>query len=121
MYYGGGPMLTIGNSRRAINFSVLTYGATFKEFSGYAVLPGVGGSIQVSNRVKLNLEGFAIMTPDLEKLVPAGAILYGVRIFSESGSVFGDISFLAPIFKGAGDMYRVIPMGIPVLAFGFSF
>ena len=121
LYYGGGPMLTIGNDRRAINFSILTYGAKIRSGSGYAVLPGIGGSVQVSDRMKFNAEGFLITTPGHNNIVPGGAILYGIRVFSETGSVFGDISFLAPIYAGAGELYRFIPMGIPVLAFGFSF
>ena len=120
IYYGGGPMLTLGNSRKAINFSILNYGGSYKTHSAYAMLPGMDGSIQVSDRVKLNLEGFAITTPSREKVLRAGAVLYGVRIFSEKGSVFGDISFLAPIYSGVSHLYRFIPMGIPILAFGFS-
>ena len=122
VYYGGGPMLTLGNRKKALNISVLNYGARHENDSGWAMLPGVGGSIQVSNRVKLNMEGYLITTPTGTKFVRnAGAILYGVRIFSETGSVYGDINFLAPIYDGAGDLYRYMPLGIPVLAFGFSF
>jgi|JI10StandDraft_1071094.scaffolds.fasta_scaffold51081_4 hypothetical protein len=121
-YYGGGPMLTLGNSKKALNISVLNYGARHENDSGWAMLPGIGGSIQVSDRLKLNMEGYLITTPIGTKFIRnAGAILYGVRIFSETGSVYGDINFLAPIFDGAGDLYRFMPLGIPVLAFGFSF
>jgi hypothetical protein len=123
-YYGGGPMLTIGDSRRALNLSVLTYGASYGRTTtktDYVTLPGIGGSIQVSNRVKLNLEGYMITTPNKHKIVRAGAVLYGVRIFSEKGTMFGDISFLAPIYRHNGHLYKYLPMGIPILAFGFSF
>lgn len=120
VYYGGGPMLTLGNSRRALNISILNYAANDDSSFGYAMLPGIGGSIQVSDRIKLNMEGYFITTPTGEEFVrKAGAILYGMRIFSETGSVYGDISFLAPIYDGAGGLYQYIPLGIPVLAFGF--
>jgi hypothetical protein len=115
-------MLTIGDSRRAVNVSVLTYGGSGRHKSGWAMLPGLGGSIQVSTRVKLNLEGYVITTPRKNKFVRAGAVLYGVRIFSRNGDMFGDISFLAPIYNGIkDDLYKYLPLGIPILAFGFSF
>ncbi len=120
-YYGGGPMLTIGNHRKSITFSSLTYGAMWNNHSGYVVLPGVAGSIQVSNRVKFNLEGYSFITPGSHKKIrEGGAILYGLRIFSETGSVFGDINFLVPVYKGMGDLLSYMPLGIPVLAFGFA-
>lgn len=121
-YYGGGPMLTIGDHRKALNISVLNYGAMHDSKNGFAMLPGLGGSIQLSDRVKFNIEGYYITTPTGRKFIRnAGAVLYGIRVFSETGSVYGDISFLAPIYSGGGDLYRFIPLGIPVLAFGFSF
>ena len=120
VYYGGGPALTIGDHKKSITFSALTYGAKHNN-SNYVVLPGVAGSLQISDRVKLNLEAYSFITPgSTKKLRNAGAFLYGLRIFSETGSVYGDINFLVPVYDGMGDLLSNMPLGIPVLAFGFA-
>lgn len=120
-YYGGGPMLTIGDHRKSITFSALTYGAAHGHNSWHVTLPGLGGSFQISDRVKFNLEGYSFITHNgPSKFRKAGALLYGVRVFSETGSVYGDINFLIPIYKGMGDLLEFMPIGIPVLGFGFA-
>lgn len=128
--YGGGPVVTLGTSEKYLNFALLGYGfhaAAGNELfdvdhSAYMVLPSIGGGIQVAGKVKLNAEFISFNGSDFSR--DAGAIwafVYGARIFSESGSIFGDISFVAPIASGVGDFYRTLPLGFPMLTLGFSF
>ena len=45
-------------------------------------------------------------------------IMYGIRIHGES--LYGDISFVWPAFEDAWEFMKYMPMGFPMLSFGFQ-
>ncbi|MCB0308414.1 MAG: hypothetical protein KDD48_03500 [Bdellovibrionales bacterium] len=118
LYFGGGPLVSAGNGQRALNFSVLTYGGHAAGSTGYVVIPSVGGNLQVSNSIKLNLEVMTFLMPQQKSNAEIWAVMYGIRLFG--GHMHGDIAFLAPVGSGVGSLYKVSPLGIPVLQFGAS-
>ena len=125
---GAGPQLTLGDARKYVNFSAMYY-KIGNGFGGVnAILPSVSAGIQVARRVKLNAELTSINgrfeafdAVDGQSFGEAYALFYGVRIFSESGSLFGDISFIAPIGPDVGEFYSVLPLGFPLINLGFTF
>lgn len=117
---GGGPTLSVGSSTFTFNAGVEAYGVFVGDFKGGALLPYAGISKRVTRRVALGLE---VVMPgyfdgDTTWLGKLGLIIYGLRIMG--GSVWGDISFALPIFEGCSYLYRYLPIGIPLLGFGFA-
>jgi hypothetical protein len=45
-------------------------------------------------------------------------ILYGLRISGDT--LYGDISFIWPAMKDAWTFMKYMPMGMPMLSFGFQ-
>jgi hypothetical protein len=139
--YGGGPILTVGKPDLAFNFTCLVFGFSAGEKTttypsalpgqpmpsvergweyhhGYVVLPNVGFSARVSKRVKLNFELYAPLSGELEEnLGKIWLFMYGARIFGES--IYGDVSFAWPFFPDFWDVMKYMPMGVPMLSFGF--
>ncbi|MBI2068381.1 MAG: hypothetical protein HYT77_10275 [Deltaproteobacteria bacterium] len=115
-YLGGGPIFTFGDKERAFNVSFVSYRFGNSRGGDYILMPNIGGSIQVSDRVKLNGELIHFARHD-----NAGrnwAFLYGIRIFGEK--IYGDIGFVMPFTEGGVRFYRVMPLGFPLLSLGFS-
>ena len=120
---GGGPMLTLGNPDNFINVGVLGFYGTSGHDAAGLVVPHLGASLRVSERVRFGIEGYA---PGLfsgagdsnQGFGHFGAIAWGFRLFGDS--VFGDVALVDPICSGCGDLYKVIPLGIPFLNFGTS-
>jgi hypothetical protein len=133
--YGGGPVLTIGSPKLLFNLGVPVYGISLGSeqysYRGYPyssgkemqydhywmVVPNLGFSAQVARRVKLNLE---LHTPlgDHGMNGKLWLIMYGIRIFGER--LYGDISFVIPAYPGADQILKYIPIGFPLLGFGFQ-
>ncbi|MFH1263515.1 MAG: hypothetical protein V1495_08780 [Pseudomonadota bacterium] len=120
-YYGGGPILTIGDHRAAINIAMLNYGGHTGRRSGYAVVPNVGVSVSMAKHMKFNVEMFSFNAPRSDRWGKAWAVLYGLRFFGSGGSFFGDVSFVIPVYRKTSKILEYAPLGIPLLAFGFSF
>lgn len=133
MLYGGGPSLTVGTRDAFFNISLLVYGATIFQKDGggdldhlvsaFLLLPNVGGSVRVSEMVKLNAELYvpALVPDDGEQVWDYGevwAFAYGLRIFGER--MYGDVSFVIPLFSGVTSLLKYLPLGIPMLSFGFQ-
>ncbi len=122
---GGGPLVSVGNRDMAFNVGVMSYGLWVGEdfHSVYVIDPTIGGSIRVSKRVKLNLE---LHVPLLgaegnfwdEEAGKIWALLYGVRIFGDR--LYGDVAFVWPIFEQCWEVMKYVPVGFPLLAFGFT-
>lgn len=129
--YGVGPMLTLGDARKYLNFSTLVYGLNGGDEGGMLILPSVSAGVQVGRRVKLNAELTSVnaiagvfdddVSNGDDSVGEVFAFLYGARIFSESGAVFGDISFIAPLGSDVGNFYKVLPIGFPLINLGFTF
>ena len=134
--WGGGPVMTIGGEELNFTLSVPIYGiAVGNEDSRYnsttlsfdkemaydyawVVLPSIGGSWRVHRRVKLNLELHAPMTNESEINGRLWILMYGLRVIGER--IYGDISFIMPLFSGAEVYLQYIPLGAPFLSFGFQ-
>jgi hypothetical protein len=133
--YGGGPVLTIGSPKLLFNIGVPVYGVSVgserysygkspysygKEMAydnHWFVIPNLGFSAQVAKRIKLSLE---LHTPlgDHDMNGKLWVILYGMRIFGER--IYGDISFVIPAYPGADQILKYVPIGFPLLGFGFQ-
>ena len=115
---GGGPVLTLGNTDRFVNFGVLSY---FVTSNGDGVfVPHAGFSMLATRGVRIGAEvwlpgayGRDVSDGGLGKI---GVILWGVRLFGES--VWGDIALADLICSGCGDLYRALRLGIPFLNLG---
>jgi hypothetical protein len=121
IYYGGGPIATLGTSRAALSVSLLAYGASTGHRSGMAWLPNVGATVQVTDNMKLNVEAFSLNSKDFHKAGQFWAILYGLRFFGDKGNFFGDFGFMAPVFHNVGKFYRWAPLGLPIIGLGYKF
>ncbi|MBW1807280.1 MAG: hypothetical protein JRJ87_03740 [Deltaproteobacteria bacterium] len=127
LFYGGGPSLTLGNDRFIFNCGLMAMGATLFADSNEGgnetealLLPHLGISVRLSEMVRFNLE----VTPPLLPTVEGGSdamlwlVLYGIRIHGEM--LYGDISFVWPAGKDTWTFMKYMPMGLPLLSFGFQ-
>ena len=130
LVYGGGPALTVGTRDAFFNLSLLVYGGTvftkessgWENFTGVLLLPNLGGSIRLSERVKLSLEVHApaLVAEDGTEAWQYGevwAFAYGVRFFGEE--FYGDVAFVIPVFPGVTTLLQYCPIGFPMVSFGF--
>ncbi len=117
--YGGGPTVTLGDFDRYVNAGVAVYGLSSSDDDVAAVVPHIGGSLKLAARLKVNAELYGITTTDGG--VDFGELfllMWGVRIFGDS--LWGDIALIDPICEDCGEIYEVIPLGIPFLNVGAS-
>jgi hypothetical protein len=121
--FGGGPVVTFGTPDAYFGGGALLFHLTGTESgSGTALVPYIGGSLRVSERVRFGVEVFAPLTlgqsdSDALSFGKAIAVMWGVRIFGKD--VWGDIAVVDPICEDCGEIYKVIPLGIPFLNVGF--
>jgi hypothetical protein len=121
-FAGGSVQMTVGRDPFMFNVSFLAQamGAIDVDDPILFMLPNIGMSARVGRKVKLNLEYHLPIVAQEDSLEYIwGIVGYGVRILGER--IYGDISFFCPIFDGAADLYRYLPLGIPMLSFGFQF
>lgn len=114
--------MTVGRDPFMFNASFLAQamGASGVDDPILFMLPNIGMSARVGRKVKLNFEYHLPLIPEVDSLDEFwGIVGYGVRILGER--IYGDISFFCPIFDGAEELYRYLPLGIPMLSFGFQF
>ena len=136
--FGGGPILTIGDADMAFTFSWPVYAATVverdkmrydpvtAEVSGpeneyhtfWITLPHLGFSTRLHKRVKLNFELYAVAAEDFEYNGEFFLFMYGIRIMGEH--IFGDINFVMPLWEEADEVLQYMPIGFPLLQFGFQ-
>jgi hypothetical protein len=131
LVWGVTPALTIGSRDFFFNVALGIWGASIydqtdseyhdDDVSMFLFLPSIGGSYRVSRLVKLNAELVApgLIIQDQERLFPWGevwALLYGVRIMGDS--IYGDVSFVVPMFEQAWYVLRYVPFGFPFVNFG---
>ena len=117
---GGGPLLTLGNYDRYLNLGVLAYSVTSNGDS--LVVPHAGFSLRVSRAVRIGAEAYLpgaygndVRNAGIGRI---GIVLWGVRLFGET--VWGDIALADLVCDGCGELYRVLPLGIPFLNFGLG-
>jgi len=123
VFGGGGPTLSLGEPELFFNVGVEAYvfgGSTNQ--TADLLLPHVGGSVRMSERLTLNAEvivpGYRLNDWEGFQVGKVALVLYGFRVVG--GSMWGDISFAAPICHGCGELYRFLPLGVPLLGFGFA-
>ena len=135
---GGGPILTIGDADMCFNISWPVY-ATFvvehdkvrydfttgiysgpeDEYeNGWLTLPHIGFSVRLHKRVKLNLELYSVNAQGFEYNGKFWLLMYGIRIMGER--IFGDINFVMPLFEDSDEVLQYMPIGYPLLQFGFQ-
>lgn len=129
VFYGAVAALTLGTPELFINTSVTGGGAT--AFAGWevdsadydqsddtvwALMPSLGASWRASSLVRLNVELTAVLG-DHEHNGEIWLLLYGVRLAGDH--LFGDVSFVYPFFPGMWDTMKYIPIGFPLLTFGY--
>jgi hypothetical protein len=117
---GGGPTLSLGKNV-VFNIGTEVYGLFVKHESVGMVVPYTGISLPIGKRASLGVEFVApgVFNSRESFFGEIEFLIYGVRIKGES--MWGDIGFVAPICKGGcGDFYQVLPLGFPMLNFGFN-
>ena len=82
---------------------------------GWTVTPNAGLTARLTRRVRLNLEVYTFLG-DHSYNGELWAVLYGVRVHGDR--MYGDISFVIPIFPDADELLQYVPIGIPMLTFG---
>jgi hypothetical protein len=117
LFFNGGPVVTIGDDHFYVNSYTSIVGAYADGDGGMAITPNIGMSYRVSRRAKFQMEAYIPFSTE-EGFLGAGVVLYGFRIFGDG--IYGDINFALPICEDCGEIYSVIPFGIPLLAFGFQ-
>jgi hypothetical protein len=127
MSYGGTLSLSAGSDSFLFNFALTAQGVTILEPDEDAVnegffLPQTGVSIRLHEKVKFNLELAPPLTTSESYMEEFGGrvwiVMYGIRIHGES--LYGDISFVWPAFEEAWEVMKYVPMGFPMLSFGFQ-
>ena len=122
--YGGGPILTFGNPDLSLSVSAFIHGHHLDGDTeeSWSVVPMLSGAARVHRMVKLVAELWIPVVGTADEIVPLSGelaiLMYGIRLFSDQ--IFGDISFLWPIREGVWDFMQYMPMGIPLLNFGFA-
>jgi hypothetical protein len=116
---GGGALVTFGGRELFGNFAVYGFAAGDANRREGMVLVNFGGNLSFGGGL-LNflLEGWLCMLPDTREASVVGAFLYGIRF--AGAHAFGDLGFGIPLYSKAGEILRVLPMGIPMLNFGYT-
>jgi hypothetical protein len=127
MTYGGTLSLSVGSDTFLFNFAFTSQGVTILQQDDPMTneglfLPQLGASIRLHEKVKLNLELAPPLTTDADYMEDYGGrmwiAMYGIRIHGDY--LYGDISFVWPIFEDAWEFMKYLPMGMPLLSFGFQ-
>jgi hypothetical protein len=123
LFYGGGPIVTVGDPDHFASFGMQVYALSASDSTAAFLLPNAGGSARLSRRLRASVE---ILVPDAvgaeigDELDPGDLIvvLYGVRIVGSQ--VWGDIAFAYPVCSECGDVTQALPLGLPLLGIGLS-
>lgn len=117
--WGGGAMATFGSEDLFLNVGFSAYGVSGGGETLPLMLPTIGGSWRVHRRVRLNLEAYAPLSPDLDDTNgKLWVIMYGARFTGDN--IYGDVGFVIPAFPGAEEFLKYMPLGMPMLALGYS-
>lgn len=122
--YGGGPMASFGNPDLNLTVSAFIHGHHLDgaDEESWSVVPMISGAARVHRMVKLIVELWIPVVGTPREVLPMSGelavLMYGIRLFGDE--IFGDISFLWPITEDAWDFMQYMPMGIPLLNFGFA-
>ncbi len=120
--FGGGPTLTWGSPDLYFNAKARAYGfaAGGSDDAVWLAMPSVGGGVRVADSVRLYADIGPVFVGDGEGVQNAPGELwaaqYGVHFHGDV--LYGDVSFIVPIFDGAEDLLRFVPTGFPNLTFG---
>jgi hypothetical protein len=124
---GGGVTATFGAGGHYFNMALYGFaGGEHRNNSYYsnrnnveaALLFQVGGSLRLSERFRFAIEAWLPILPGRTNPVEAAVVLYGLKVVSKR--IYGTVGFAAPIAKGVGELYKYLPIGVPMLAFGFT-
>jgi hypothetical protein len=123
VFYGGGPIVTFGTPDLSLTVTAFVHGQHLKgEEEAWSVVPVVAVGVRVHRIVKIVAEGWLPLGGVRGRLWTGvgdlGMLIYGVRLFNKK--MFGDISFLWPFHEESWNFMKYMPMGIPILNFGFT-
>lgn len=127
--YGGGPILSLGTEDLSATFSFPVHGIHFEsgddEDDWWVAIPSVGFGASVHERVKLLFEFYIPFGGDADGLWGGDdgfdlmfLLVYGLRVHGER--FYGDIAFAVPFFENSLQVLEYMPLGYPVLNFGFT-
>lgn len=118
LFYGAGPVVSIGKEKFFLNVSTLYYGLAAEGDTVGVFLPSVGISAQVKDTIRLQAEVvLPIAQKEFEK-IQTGVLLYGARFGKK---VYADVSFIAPLDGDLADVYKYFVLGIPIISVGAGF
>lgn len=123
--YGGGPSLSLGTRDLHFTLGMTAYGISISgawdSETLWALLPQAGFGIRLGDIVKLVAEAYVPVVGHNSEYSDGGevaVVIYGLRLHGER--FFGDITFAMPIWDDMWDVMKYVPMGFPLLNFGFS-
>ncbi|MEE8408730.1 MAG: hypothetical protein V3T05_03915 [Myxococcota bacterium] len=135
---GGGPALTWVSGDLTLNVGVPVYFARYGhkefrtqivdsspmtisriEFSNYVVaLPHAGAVYRVSDGLRLHAEALYPLG-NVDNVGRVAVFFYGLRVVVDRAYV--DLTFALPVYPGALSLYKLLPAGVPLVAFGVMF
>jgi len=122
-FYGGGPIVSFGNPDLSLTVTAFVHGQSMKNAeTTWSVVPVIALTARVHRMVKILAEGWLPFGGVRGRLWnqsgEVGGLIYGIRLFGDT--YYGDISFLWPFFEDSWNLMKYMPLGIPLLNFGFS-
>lgn len=82
----------------------------------WAAFPGLGASWRVSSLIRLKAEATPLLLRGTEN-GKTWLLLYGARFGGEH--FFGDLDFALPLLQRGLVWYSYMPLGLPLLSFGY--
>jgi hypothetical protein len=121
-FYGGGPMVTLGQPDRFVNMGAQGYFVSVDNESVALLLPNFGGSVRLGPRLRAGVEVFVpdVVGDEGESLDPGDVVLvnYGLRLIG--ARIWGDVAFAYPICDDCGEVTEFLPLGLPLLGVGMA-
>ena len=115
---GGGAIVTVGGTRNFFSAGAYGYAGFGRNSTVGAILLTLGGQIEVSERLRIAVEGWLPFIPQNRNAVEAGLLFYGLKIVG--GRLYGNIGFAYIFASEVYGLYKYLPLGIPLLQFGFT-
>jgi len=124
--FGGGAMASFGDPDLQLTVGTAAYGMGANDDGDDEIVqliyPHIGGSVRVADIAKLNLELGPAFVGDDEEWWDPGAIwpiFYGIRLHGEH--LYGDVGFVLPASEAWFESFaKYMPLGVPLLSFGYS-
>ncbi len=116
-YYGTGVMATHIQDGSGVSIGSFLLGGQFDRYD-HVLVVDFNAFLRATRRVTFMLDIFAPLAfyNDDGNAFDWAWLTYGVRI--NGTTMFGDLGFMVPINDGVDDVFRYLPLGIPLMSLG---